>query len=118
MSRPRSRVADYAVYLLVRVVVCVLQALSYAAACKAAAGLAWLLYHLDRRHRLVADDNLRQAFPGRFSDAERDALVRRVYRHFCQLLIDIVHTPRRLNTANWRRYVELPRGRLLVECLL
>ena len=25
--------------------------------------LAWLAYHVDRRHRLVAADNLRHAFP-------------------------------------------------------
>jgi KDO2-lipid IV(A) lauroyltransferase len=118
MSRPRSKAADYAVYLVVRVVVCVLQALSHGAACRAAAGLAWLLYHFDRRHRLVADDNLRHAFPGRFTDTERDGLVRAVYRHFCHLLIDIVHTPRRLNTDNWRRYVELPHIRVMVERLL
>ncbi len=118
MSKPRWKVADYAVYVLVRVVVCVLQALSYGAARRAASGLAWLLYHVDRRHRLVADDNLRQAFPGRLSGAQRDGLVRAVYRHFCCLLIDIVHTPRRLNPATWRRHVELSDSRLLVERLL
>lgn len=118
MSRPRSSLADYGVYLLVRIVVCVLQALSYGAARRAAAGLAWLLYRIDRRHRLVADDNLRQAFPGRFDGAERDALVRAVYRHFCCLLIDIVHTPRRLSPATWRAHVEVSDVRLLLERLL
>jgi KDO2-lipid IV(A) lauroyltransferase len=118
MSKPRSKAADYAVYLVVRVVVCVLQALPYDTACRAAAGLARLLYHLDRRHRRVADDNLRQAFPGRYTDAERDGLVRSVYRHFCQLLIEIVQVPRRLSARNWRDHVELVPGRLLVDSLL
>jgi KDO2-lipid IV(A) lauroyltransferase len=118
MSEPRSKATDYAVYTLVRVVVCVLQALSYDTARRVAAGLAWLLYRVDRRHRLVADDNLRQAFPGRWTDAERDRLVRSVYGHFCGLLIDIVHTPRRLNPYNWRRHVELGDARLTVDRLL
>ncbi len=118
MSKPRSNTADYAVYLLVRVVVCVLQALSYGAACQVAAGLAWLLYHVDRRHRFVADDNLRHAFPGRYTDAERDKLVRSVYRHFCALLIDIVHTPRRLTPATWRAHVEFSDIRPLVDRVL
>jgi KDO2-lipid IV(A) lauroyltransferase len=118
MSEPRSKAADYAVYVLVRIVVCVLQALSHATARRVATGLAWLLYRVDRRHRLVADDNLRQAFPGRWTDAERDRLVRSVYGHFCGLLIDIVHTPRRLNPHNWRRHVELGDARLMVDRLL
>jgi KDO2-lipid IV(A) lauroyltransferase len=115
MSKSRSKRVDYAVYLLVRVVVCVLQALSYGAAHRLAAGLAWLLYHADRRHRLVADDNLRHAFPGRYTDAERDALVRAVYRHFCRLLIDIIHTPRRLSPLTWRRYIDLSESRPIID---
>jgi KDO2-lipid IV(A) lauroyltransferase len=118
MSKPRSKPADYAVYVLVRVIVCVLQALSHGAARTLSDGLAWLLYRLDRRHRLVADDNLRHAFPGRFTDAERDGLVRSVYRHFCRLLIDIVHTPRLLKPASWRRYVDLSGGHLVVKRML
>ena len=62
MSKPRSKLADFAVYLAVRVIVCFLQALSFRAACKVADGLAWLAYQVDRRHRLVALDNLRHAF--------------------------------------------------------
>jgi KDO2-lipid IV(A) lauroyltransferase len=118
MSKPRSNPADYAVYLFVRVVVCVLQALSRPAARRVAAGLAWLLYYADRRHRLVADDNLRQAFPGRFDDAERDSLVRAVYRHFCQVFMEIIHMPRALHPTNWRDHFGMPHGRLTIDCLL
>lgn len=118
MSKPRSRVADYAVYLVVRIVVCVLQALPYSAARAVSRGLAWLAYHVDKRHRLVADDNLRQAFPGRYTDVERDALVRGVYRHFCGLLVEIVHIPRLLHATNWRRHVDLSRAGSIVAGML
>jgi KDO2-lipid IV(A) lauroyltransferase len=118
MSKPRSKAADYAVYLLVRVVVCMLQALSHDAARRLAAGLARLLYYVDRRHRLVADDNLRHAFPGRFTDADRDSLVHSVYHHFCQMLMEIVHMPRALHPGNWRKHFEMPGGRLTIDCLL
>jgi KDO2-lipid IV(A) lauroyltransferase len=118
MSRPRSRVADYAVYLLIRVVVCIVQALSLGASRGLARGLAWLAHRVDRRHRRVAWDNLREAFPGRYTDAELDALVRGVYRHFCTMLIELIHLPRRLHTTNWRRYLDMGPGREMVECLL
>jgi KDO2-lipid IV(A) lauroyltransferase len=118
MAKPRSKVADYAAYLLARAVVCVLQTLSHPTASQVVAGLAWLGYRLDRRHRLIADDNLQHAFPGAYTDAEREGLVRAVFRHFGQLLIDIVHTPRKLSPTTWRRYVELSGSRLLVDRLL
>jgi KDO2-lipid IV(A) lauroyltransferase len=105
MSKPRSRVADYAVYLLVRVIMCVIQAFPPATAVLLANGLAWLAYHLDRRHREVARDNLRHAFPEISQPQQIDRLIRATYRHFCTLLIDIAHTPRKLNTNNWRAHV-------------
>ena len=42
-------------------------------------------------------------------------MVRAVYRHFCTLLIEIVHLPRMLHPTNWRRYVDLQNGRPIVE---
>src|SRR2546422_1332348 len=102
MSKPRSRTTDFAVYMLVRIFVCVLQALSFAAACRLAGFLAWLAYHIDRRHREVAKDNLRKAFPAKHSEAEIDSLVRDVYRHFCRVLMEIGHLPRRLHVSNWK----------------
>jgi KDO2-lipid IV(A) lauroyltransferase len=120
MAKPRSLLADYLVYLAVRLLVCLLQTLSPSAARSLAGALAWLAYHLDRRHRLVALDNLRQAFPGYYDDAELDRLVRSVYRHFCTVLVEIIHLPRKMHANTWRRYFDLDRthGRALVDCLL
>jgi KDO2-lipid IV(A) lauroyltransferase len=117
MSKPRSVVADYAVYLLVRVVVCVLQTLSYRMGQAVMAGLAIVAYQLNRRHRQVALENLRVAFPDQ-TEAERDQRVRAVYRHFCTLLLDLVHMPRKLHYNNWRDYLELPDGHRIVDQLL
>jgi KDO2-lipid IV(A) lauroyltransferase len=117
MAKPRSVVADYLVYLVLRLLVGFIQALPYRAACDLAGGLAWLLYRVDARHRTVALDNLRHAFPGCFTEAELHRQVRAVYRHFCTLLVDIIHTPRRLHPNNWRRHVEIDERRW-VELLL
>ena len=59
MSRARSHVGDYVVYLMVRVVICFIQMLSYGMA-RVARHLARLAYWLDRRHRLVALENLQR----------------------------------------------------------
>lgn len=117
MAKSRSRIADYGVYLIARVVVCFLQALPPRAAYGFASGLAWLAYRLDRRHRLAAFDNLRFSFP-HLGDAAADRMVRAVYRHFCALLIDIIHTPRRLHSHNWRQHVDLVHGPAIAHALL
>jgi KDO2-lipid IV(A) lauroyltransferase len=117
MSKPRSRTADFAVYLVMRVVVCILQALSFRTSCMVANGLAWLIYKLDRRHRLVAADNLRHAF-GIGDEAERDRLVRAVYRHFCTMLMEIIHLPRMLHPHNWKRHLKILDHRPIVDLML
>lgn len=118
MSKPRSAVADYAVYLIARWFVCAVQALPVGAARHVALALAWLAYRVDRRHREAAMDNLRHAFPGRWNDKELARRVRNVYRHFCTLLVEIIQVPRRLHVHNWRRYLELGDGETMVRALL
>jgi Kdo2-lipid IVA lauroyltransferase/acyltransferase len=117
MAKERSPVADYAVYFLVRVVICLIQMLSYTAAFNTAKLLAWLIYRVDKRHRQVADDNLRHAFPD-LDAVQRDRKVRAVYLHFCTLLIEIIHLPRKLHPTNWRRHLDLKGGGKLVSALL
>jgi KDO2-lipid IV(A) lauroyltransferase len=110
--------ADYAVYLILRLLVCVIQALPLPVGQWLAAGLAWLVYHGDKRHREIAIDNLRQAFKGQYTDAELDQLVRAVFRHFCTLAIEIIHLPRCVHPNNWRKCLELPQGKVLLDVLL
>ena len=107
MSKARSPLADYAVYLLVRVFVCFIQILSWEGARKFARGLAWILHRVDRRHRLVADENLRHAFGEQLDEHQRDVMVRAVYVHFCTMLVEIIQLPRKFHVNNWKQYAEL-----------
>lgn len=118
MGKQRSLAADYAVYLLVRAVICVIQGLSIHAARALAAGLAWFVYHADKRHREVACKNLQHAFPGQYTAQERDKLIQSIYRHFCFLLIEIIHFSRRLHANNWRKYLTMGDSQKLVDRLL
>jgi KDO2-lipid IV(A) lauroyltransferase len=117
MAKERSKLADYLVYLAVRVVVCVIQMMSYRLSCYVARGLAGILYRVDRRHRLVADENLSHAFPD-LDAGERDQMVRAVYLHFCTLLMVIIHLLRKLHPSNWKQHLNLISGREMVDALL
>jgi Kdo2-lipid IVA lauroyltransferase/acyltransferase len=104
-KKPRNPRLDFAVYVVVRVLVCFLQALPLRVALGLGNVLALIGYHLDRRHREVARDNLRHAFPDRCEDpAECDRLVRACYRHYCTMCVEIACLPRRIHIHNWRSF--------------
>jgi len=107
MKRPRNRILDYLAYLAVRFLVAFAQMLSIEQSYALARGLAWVLYHVDSRHRKVGLENLASAFGGRLSEQDRDRIIRAVYVHFCAMLMEILHTPRRLHLTNWRESIVL-----------
>lgn len=109
---------DYFVYVAVRVAVCVLQALSMEQGRWTAAKLARIAYWATPKKRDIAKENLRHAFPGRYSDADLDVLVYEVYRHFLNVIVEIAHIPRKLHETNWRDYVTLRDADQVVDALL
>jgi KDO2-lipid IV(A) lauroyltransferase len=118
-KKPRKPLQDYAVYLAVRLVVCVIQAVPLRVALGFANSLAWLMYMVDKRHREVARDNLRHAFPDRCANAaECDRLVRACYRHYCTVMIEIACIPRRIHIHNWRKAIKIHRFGELVRYIL
>jgi KDO2-lipid IV(A) lauroyltransferase len=105
MAKKRSRLGDYAVYLVVRCFSCILQILSPPAALGIARSMASLAYRVDRRHREVALENLRYAFPGRYGEEELRGMVLDVYRHFARMLVEMLLIHRKLGRNCWRRYL-------------
>jgi KDO2-lipid IV(A) lauroyltransferase len=104
MSRKRSRVADWLVYLLVRALVCIVQTLSWSKALTLARAFAWLMYRVDRRHRLVAADNIRHAFAD-LDESAVDRLVRASYLHLTTMLVEMIRLPRVLRHDNVEEFV-------------
>src|SRR5262245_48284862 len=107
MKRPRNKLADFLAYLAVRLIVGLCQAMSVEASYRFADALAALIYRVDRRHRRVAMENLRLALGDRYDEADRDRIVREVYRHFCRMIMEMLHIPRKLRLTNWRDRIAL-----------
>lgn len=106
MARPRNRNVDWLQYAAVRMVVTTLQWTPLWLGYRLAALIGWVAYKVDKRHRTVARDNLKIAFP-EMSDAERERTVRAVYRHFISMIIEIAHIPYKLSLTTWRQYIHL-----------
>jgi len=109
----------YLIYLAVRVAVCLIQALPLSLAFRFAEGLAWLAYRVDKRHRLVATENLRHAFPELAGQPEAiDHLVRKCYRHFCTMIVELALLPRKMRIESWRNFGSLVNPKPILETLL
>ena len=98
---------DYLVYLAVRLVVALAQMLTIAQSYALARFLAWVTYKVDARHRMVGIENLRLAYGDRYDDPQRDRIVRSVYLHFCMMIMELLHIPRKIHVTNWRQYARL-----------
>jgi len=61
---------------------------------------------LDGRGRQVALSNLEVAFGDRFSQREREQIVRESYQHFARTMLDLLWSPR-LTAENFSKYIEM-----------
>jgi KDO2-lipid IV(A) lauroyltransferase len=77
---------DFLVYLIVRALIAVIQALPLAACEKIADLLATLAGRVFRIRGSVVEENLRIAFPD-LADKERDAIVWQMWRHLILMIV-------------------------------
>src|ERR1700751_2686786 len=66
--------------------------------------LGWLVYHLDRRSRLVALANLEAAFGNQYTSKERERISRRCVQAFAPSFLELFWSPR-VNRQNIHRFV-------------
>ena len=71
-----------------------------------ALALGGLMSILDRHGRKVALSNLEVAFGDRFSQREREQIVRESYQHFARTMLDLLWSSR-LTAENFSKYIEL-----------
>jgi len=111
------RLGDYAVYLVVRMLICIVQAMRIETGQMLARHLAWLLADVLRVRGKLVDENLRHAFP-EASPSARRRLARRMWEHLLLLVLEVAHAPRKIHETNWRRHVRLHGVDKLVRVLL
>jgi KDO2-lipid IV(A) lauroyltransferase len=70
---------------------------------KVVGALAWVL---DARGRRTAEQNLRAAFGGQFTPAERRRIARRSYQNFARTFLDLFWAVK-LNPGNWSDHVSI-----------
>ncbi len=112
----RKRLVDFLVYLVVRIFICVAQALRIETGQVIARRLAWLFCDVLKIRLGVIEDNLIHAFP-ELSAPARKRLRRHMWEHLFLLVLEVANTPRKIHETNWRDYVQLTNEDHLVRLL-
>ncbi|MBM4085802.1 MAG: hypothetical protein FJ272_13520, partial [Planctomycetes bacterium] len=95
----------YAEYIVVRLLVTAFLAAPLRASLAIARSIGWLLYHLDRRHRQVAIENLLKAYAGQLSPREAERIAKRVCQNMALVAAEMAWATRLLNPRTWQRYI-------------
>ena len=114
----RGSLWDYLIYVLVRLLICLAQAIDIETCQGIIRGLAWIMAEVLRVRGQVVEDNLRHAFPQQ-TVLQRRALVRRMWEHLLLMVLEVAHAGRKIHETNWRDYIELDHGNVapMVELL-
>ena len=113
----RKRLVDLLVYLVARLLICLIQAMRIETGEALARRVAWFFCNVLRIRAQVVDDNLAHAFP-ELSETSRRQLAREMWDHLFLLILEVAHAPRKIHETNWRDYVSLHDQHRLVRALL
>lgn len=110
-------VIDYLVYVIVRILICIVQAMRIETGERLAQGMAWFFSDVLRIRGKVVAENLAYAFPD-MTSAARTRLQRRMWEHLFLLVMEVAHAPRKIHETNWRQFISLKNEAELVRNLL
>ena len=113
----RKLVLDYLVYVVVRILICIVQAMRIETGRALARRLAWLFHDVIGLRAKVIDENLGHALPN-LSEAARRRLARQMWEHLFLLVLEVAHTPRKVHETNWRQYMRLHDVAPLVRAMI
>lgn len=107
---------DYGVYVVVRVAICVAQAVPLDLCRRVAEILAFCFNDVLRVRGKLVETNLSYAFP-ESTRAERRRIARGMWTHLFLLAAEVAHAPRRLFGANWQDHATIENGREMFAAL-
>ena len=112
-----QQVRHWLTYLMVRILVCIIQATPLRCCEHFSRLMAVLAWRLFRFRRQLIEDNLKYAFPA-MSKRDRTAIALGMWAHLTLLICEIAHTARKVHRTNWRQHIRLNREGDLVRLLL
>ena len=106
-------ISNLIAYFILRVFVSPFYFLPYRACLALGRGIMRFVYLLDKRHRIVAFDNIKHAFP-EFSDDDARSMVKKHYVHLGEMLADFLYVAR-IDREWMNQYIVLDPDFLAIE---
>lgn len=113
----KQQAIDYAAYLFVRLVICVVQALPLGLLKSLSDHLGWACWHVLKLRRRTVKENLQIAFP-ELSPAARDDIALGMWKHLFLMICEIAHAPRKLHRTNWRDHSTISHMQEIIRQLI
>src|SRR5262245_21224069 len=117
MKKVVQPVLHYAAYLVVRILICVIQALPMETCLSICRVFAWLATDVIPNRRAVIDDNLLHVFP-HYTVRQRHEIKRRMWENLFMIVCEVAHAPRKIHDTNWKKYIYLRDDKILVQQML
>ena len=111
-----KKVSDYFVYLLVRILFCVVQSLSLETGRMFACGMAYCFTRVVPVRRKLLHENLQIAFP-ELNKAERDSIIQTMWEHLFLMGIEVALARRKIRDFNWTDHIRLVNAEPLLSVL-
>jgi len=109
-------ITDYLVYLLVRIIFCIVQSLSLDAGKAFARGLAYVFTYILPVRRTLTHENLHIAFP-ELDVTERQRIMLAMWEHLFLMGIEVALARRKIRDYNWTDHIRLVNAEPML-CLL
>ena len=100
------QISDYLVYLLIRVLFCIVQALSLNANKAFARGMAIFFSRVVPIRRRLLHENLKIAFP-ELNQKERQAIIQAMWEHLLLMGVEVALARRQIRDFNWTDHIRL-----------
>jgi KDO2-lipid IV(A) lauroyltransferase len=111
-----KNISDYLVYLLVRILFCIVQSLSLESGRAFARGLAFVFTWILPVRRPLLHENLKIAFP-EINNAERQVLIQAMWEHLLLMAIEVALARRKIRDFNWTDHIRLVSAEPLLSLL-
>jgi KDO2-lipid IV(A) lauroyltransferase len=111
-----QKIGDYLVYLLIRILFCIVQSWSLETGQKFARGAAFFFVKILPIRRRLLRENLQTAFPN-MEDDQRQNLILAMWEHLLLLGIEVAHARRKIRDLNWTDHIKLVGAEPLLSLL-
>ncbi|MFN0020523.1 MAG: lysophospholipid acyltransferase family protein [Pirellulaceae bacterium] len=112
-----KRAGYFAVYIALRILVSIIQALSIETCAGIVRLLAYVLCDVVKFRAATIEENLSIALP-ESTPTQRHKIARRMWRHLMMMVVEVIYAPRKIHDSNWRKFAVVKDRRTIVTAML